>query len=163
MITFTWTLIIYWKVKQHFSRVDKEPKNIIFTNSAVVITLTKFDTLDKELLPIVYKQQVTWPRIWKCYLASLVYSRYEKKVEGVQCRTTKVILELRDKPYQERLRSLNLYSMEYRRKRGDLIQAYKILKKLDRIDPSKFFIQTKYKATRSHSMKLFKHMHLVKE
>ncbi len=46
--------------------------------------------------------------------------------------------------------------MEYRRKRGDMIQAYKILKKIDRIDPSKFFIQTKYKGTRSHSMKLFK-------
>ncbi len=37
-----------------------------------------------------------------------------------------------------------------------MIQAYKILKKIDRIDPSKCFIQTKYKGTRSHSMKLFK-------
>ncbi len=58
-----------------------------------------------------------------------------KKVEGVQRRATKVILELRDKPYQERLHSLNLYSMEYWRKRGDMIQAYKILKKIDKIDP----------------------------
>ncbi len=79
-----------------------------------------------------------------------------KKVEGVQWRATKIILELRDKPYQERLQSLNLYLMEYRRKRGDMIQAYKILKKIDRIDPSKFFTQMKYKGTRSHSMKLFK-------
>ncbi len=55
----------------------------------------------------------TSPRIWKCYLASSLYSRYEK-VEGVQCRATKVIPELRDKPYQERRQSLNLYSMEYR-------------------------------------------------
>ncbi len=54
------------------------------------------------------------------------------------------------------LQSLNLYSIEYRRKRGDMIQAYTILKKIDRIDPNKFFIQTKYKGTRSHSMKLFK-------
>ncbi len=55
----------------------------------------------------------TSSRIWKCYLASAVYSRYEN-VEGVQCRATKVIPELRDKPYQERLQ--NLYSMEYRKK-----------------------------------------------
>ncbi len=77
----------------------------------------------------------------------------------MQHRATKVILKLRDKPYQERLQSLNLYSMEYRRKGGYMIQAYKILKKIDRIYPSKFFIQTKYKGTRSrttHSMKLFK-------
>ncbi len=59
-------------------------------------------------------------------------------------------------PYQERLQSLNLYSMEYRRKRGDMIQAYTILKKIDRIDHSKFFTRTKYKGTRRHSMKLFK-------
>ncbi len=37
-----------------------------------------------------------------------------------------------------------------------MIQAYIILKKIDKIDPSKFFIQTKYKGTRNHSMKLFK-------
>ncbi len=77
-------------------------------------------------------------------------------VEGVQCRATKVILELRDTTYEERLQSLNLYSMKYRRKRGDMILAFKILKTIDRIDHSKFFIQTKYKDTRSHSMKLLK-------
>ncbi len=46
--------------------------------------------------------------------------------------------------------------MEYRRRRGAMKQVYTILKKIDRIDPCKFFIQTKYKGTRSHSMKLFK-------
>ncbi len=38
-----------------------------------------------------------------------------------------------------------------------MIQAYKILKKIDRIDLSKFFTQTKYKGTMNHSMKLRKH------
>ncbi len=79
-----------------------------------------------------------------------------KIVEIEQLRATKVILNLKVKHYQERLQSLNLYSMEYRRKSGDMIQAYIILKKIDRMDPSKFFIQTKYKGTRSQSMKLFK-------
>ncbi len=46
--------------------------------------------------------------------------------------------------------------MEYSRKGGDMIEADTILKKIDRIDPSNFFTQTKYKGTRSHSMKLFK-------
>ncbi len=52
--------------------------------------------------------------------------------------------------------SLNLYSMEHRRKRGDMIQAYTILHKIDRIDPSNFFTQSKYKGTRNDNMKLFK-------
>jgi len=46
--------------------------------------------------------------------------------------------------------------MEYRRKRGDMIQVYKIIQKIDRIDPNKFFTQAQYKGTRSHSMKIFK-------
>ncbi len=105
-------------------------------NQTLGIVKRTFDTLDKELLPIVYKH---WVRphleyenaIWQsCYIGDM------KNVEGVQRRFTKVILELRDKSYQERLQSLNLYSMEYRRKRGDMIQAYTILKKIDRIDPS---------------------------
>ncbi len=70
-----------------------------------------------------------------------------QKVEVVQCRDTKVIPEYRDKHYQERLQSLNLYSMEYRRKRRDTIQAYTILKTIDRIDHSKFFTETKYKGS----------------
>ncbi len=37
-----------------------------------------------------------------------------------------------------------------------MIQAFKILQKIDRIDPRKFFTQAIYKGTRSHNMKLFK-------
>ncbi len=36
------------------------------------------------------------------------------------------------------------------------IQAYNILHKIDKIDPSNFYTQTKYEGTRSHSMKIFK-------
>ncbi len=58
-----------------------------------------FDTLNKELLPIIYKHQVRphleyGNAIWHPqYIADM------NKVEGVQHRATKVILELRDKPY----------------------------------------------------------------
>ncbi len=85
-------------------------------------------------------------------MASSLQSKYEKK-EGVQCRDTKLVPYLKDMPYRERLQSLNWYSMEYGRKRGDMIQAFKILY---RIDPRKFFIQAIYKGTRSHNMELFK-------
>ncbi len=35
--------------------------------------------------------------------------------------------------------------MEYKRKRGDMIQAFKILQKINRIDPRKFLTQAIYK------------------
>ncbi len=46
--------------------------------------------------------------------------------------------------------------MEYRRKRGDMIQAFKILQKMYRIARTKFFTQAIYNGTRNHNMKLFK-------
>ena len=60
----------------------------------------------------------------------------------------------KNKSYEERLKELKLFSMEYRRKRGDMIQVYKILNEMDRIDSSIFTMgQSK---TRGHSKKLFK-------
>ncbi len=66
-------------------------------------------TFDKELLPIVYKHQVR-PHLE--YGNAIWHPRFMadmKNVEGVQHRATKIILELRDEPFQERLQSSNLY------------------------------------------------------
>ena len=124
-------------------------------NQILGIANKTFSALDKEIFPYVYKCQVR-PHleygnvIWHpCYVADI------KKVESVQRRATKMIPGFKDKPYQERLKELDLYSMEYRRKRGDMIQVYKILNNLDRIDISNFFIQVK-STTRGHCKKLFK-------
>ncbi len=86
-------------------------------NQTLGIMKRTFNTLDMELLPIVYKHQVRPHLEYGNAIWHPRYIAYMKKVEEVQCRATKVIPELRDKPYQERLQSLNLYSMEYRRKR----------------------------------------------
>ena len=57
------------------------------------------------------------------------YARDKKSVESVQRRATKLIPELREKSYQERLQALDLTSMEYRRNRGDMIQNLQWLSK----------------------------------
>ena len=45
----------------------------------------------------------------------------KKLIEGVQHRATKMIPELKDKDYIDRLKALKLPSMHYRRYRGDVI------------------------------------------
>ena len=50
--------------------------------------------------------------------------------------------------------------MEYRRNRGDMIQVYKIIKGLDRLESDKFFQFAHYGSTRGHSKKLYKKMSL---
>ena len=79
-----------------------------------------------------------------------------KKAGSVQHRATKLIPELKDKPYENRLKALHLPSLAYRRKRGDMIQMYKIMNNLIRVDAEKLFTQTKAVFTRGHNQRVFK-------
>jgi ribonuclease P/MRP protein subunit RPP40 len=47
-------------------------------------------------------------------------------IEGVQRRTTKQLPGMKDLSYPERLESLKLPTLSYRRVRGDMIEGYKI-------------------------------------
>ena len=57
--------------------------------------------------------------------------------------------------YLERLRILNLTTLETKFLRADLIEVYKIFKGLDKLDPEWFF-DVVDGAMRGHSLKLFK-------
>ena len=52
---------------------------------------------------------------------------------------TKLIPNLRQKSYEERIECLGLTTLKTRRLRGQLIQAFKIIKQFDKVDPDYFF------------------------
>ena len=70
--------------------------------------------------------------------ASAVWNSMSKKekgkLEGIQKRATKMVIELRGMEYEERLKELGLTSLENRRKRGDLLQIYKITKGFEKVE-----------------------------
>jgi hypothetical protein len=68
-------------------------------------------------------------QVWNPYL-----SKHKEMVEKVQARATKLIPSLQNMPYPSRLANLNLTTLEDRRKRGDLIETYRIMHKIDHID-----------------------------
>ena len=51
---------------------------------------------------------------------------------------TILVPELRNKSHSERLKCLNLYSLEQRRFRADLIETYKLISKKTNIDSTHF-------------------------
>ena len=76
-------------------------------------------------------------------------------IERIQHRATKMVASIRNQPYESRLKSLDLTTLVERRKRGDLIQMYKIMHNIDKVDKSnRFHIITNQ--VRGHCFKYFK-------
>ena len=75
-----------------------------------------------------------------------------KAIERVQKRATRMIATLKDRHYTERLKALDLPSLEYRRKRGDMIMYYKLMTGKVEINRDELFTLNQH-STRGHSFK----------
>jgi len=67
-----------------------------------------------------------------------------------------MIPEIKDLLYMERLHQLNLWTLEERRTRTDLIEVYKIIHGLTAVKFKSFFEFDNYSRTRGHIYKLQK-------
>ena len=90
--------------------------------------------------------------------AATVWSPHTKKnirkLERVQRAATKLVPELRDLTYEERLKELALPTLERRRVRGDLISVYRMVNGMDKMGEDLLKLDTG--TTRGHSKKLKK-------
>ncbi|XP_050704335.1 uncharacterized protein LOC126989767 [Eriocheir sinensis] len=78
-------------------------------------------------------------------------------VENVQRRATKLVPCLKDLPYGERLRQLELPTLAYRRSHGDQIETFKIVTRKYDIDCTEgLFDLREDSTTRGNSKKIFK-------
>ena len=66
---------------------------------------------------------------------------YRKKdIDTHECIQRRIITELRDLSYEERLKEYGLTTLETRRLRGDQIEILKILNGYENIDRNVFFL-----------------------
>ncbi len=72
----------------------------------------------------------------------------------VQRLSTRLVRGLRHVPYEERLRQLNLFSLERRRLRADLILAFKIFKGEVNLNSFEFFLRLPRASLRGHTYRL---------
>jgi hypothetical protein len=117
-----------------------------------------FTTLDEETLPLLYKSLVRSHLEYGNVIWHPRYKMDELEVEKVQRRVTKLLIVswLEEEEYSTRCRVLKLPTLSYRRRRGDMIQVYKILSGIDRIDPVEVFEFLKTDISRGHTRKLYK-------
>ena len=79
-------------------------------------------------------------------------------IEHVQRFFTRCIIEVKELSYEDRLKSLNLPSLEFRRFRGDLIETYKITHEIYDVTTTKtlFTYSENNNNLRGHNYKLEK-------
>jgi hypothetical protein len=78
------------------------------------------------------------------------------EVEKVQRRATKLVKQISHLEYSERLFYLKIDSLNFRRRRTDLIQVFRIVKGIDKIPADLFFTFSHEVRTRGHNYKIFK-------
>ena len=136
------------KPSQQCSEVVKK------ANKIISLIGRSFEYKSKDTILTLYNSLVR-PLLEYCVQAWCPY--YHKdvdKLERVQRRVTKMIPCLRNKSYEERLKELDLFSLKHRRLRGDLIQAFKIIKGIDNMDCSKYFTIDSSNYTRGNGCKI---------
>jgi ribonuclease P/MRP protein subunit RPP40 len=124
-------------------------------NSRVGIIKRTFTKLDIQSFTLLYKSIV---RPILEYCSSIWFPLYQKdinEIEKVQRRATKLIPSLSHLTYAERLHILNIPTLSYRRKRCDVLQVFRIIKGIDKIDFDTFFTRNT-NSTRGHCWKLLK-------
>ena len=77
-------------------------------------------------------------------------------LESVQRRMTKMIHNVRNLEYKERLKTLGLHSLERRRLRGDMIEVYKWVNGINKGDINDVLKLNQDQRTRTNGFKLEK-------
>jgi len=125
-------------------------------NRVLSVISKSFMHLDVHMLSSLYRFLVQ--PILEC--TNLVWGPFfitdQQLIEKVQKRATRLITCLSTLSYPERLRILNLPSLMYRCKRGDMIFMFQLINNLFNIDPSDLLTYLPCIITRGHSHKLYK-------
>jgi len=125
-------------------------------NQILAVIKKSFMHLDSVTVPLLYKSIVRPHLEYGNLIWGPHYKLDQLAVERVQRRATKLVPELKERPYEERLRRLHIPSLYYRRRRGDMIQMFKIMTGIERIDPVLLFKRPPSRSTRGHRYKVFK-------
>ena len=132
--------------------------SITKANRVVGLIRRSFEHLTPSTFIMLYKALVRplveyGHCVWEPSTKSL-----KSDIEDVQRRATKLIGNLKELPYPERLKRLKLPCLEHRRKRGDMIEVYKYLNGFYDVDRPHFQLSENSR-TRGNKLKIAKPRH----
>ena len=98
-----------------------------------------FTYIDKKAFCVLYNQRIRPHLDYGMTACPPGSSAASKTLESVQSKATALVWGMKKLNFEERRKRLGLMTLDQRRERGDLIEVYKILKGLTRINPSIFW------------------------
>ena len=136
--------------KDHILFIVKKARSL----SGLIIRSIEYKCID-NMVPL-FKSIVrpileTSEAVWNPYMRKFI-----DMIESVQRHFTKYVIGMRNLSYEERLKSLKLPSLEFRRFRGDLIEIFKICHNLYDPKTTDKLIDFNLSNTRAHKFKLLK-------
>ncbi|KAK3107559.1 hypothetical protein FSP39_017306 [Pinctada imbricata] len=138
------------KFQEHINKQIKK------ANSKLGIIRRSLSYLDKNIFLTLYKSIVRPHLEYGSSVWSVIYKKEAIGIENVQRRATKLIRSISHLTYPERLKTLGLPTLQYRRLRADMIQVYRILKGVDTIQNHTNILPISNSITRGHSLKISK-------
>ena len=144
------------KVDTHLKFRDHAAAAASKGNQILAVIRRSFRRIDKTTLPILYKTLVR-PHLEYGNLSWGPFNRADQiLLEKVQRRATRLVRSIRHLPYSERLRQLEIPSLYYRRRRGDMIRLYQIFNSAVDLEHTQLFERDTSNRTRGHPFKLLK-------
>jgi len=112
---------------------------------------------ERKIMVTLYKSLVR-PHLEYCVSAwSPHYLKNKELIERVQHRFTRMFKDFKWRNYDERLKSLNLWTLEERRNRQDSIEVFKMYEGFTRLSIDELFERdVNIKGTRGHTLRLKK-------
>ena len=108
-------------------------------NRLVGLIKRAFSYLDGETLLVLYKTLIRPILDYGNLIWFPTLKKDIRAIENVQRRITKILSELSNLFYEERLKRLSLSTLLYRRNRRDMIQVFKIVHNIDDISMNGLF------------------------
>ena len=145
-----------FKFEEHMSKIINN------ANNKLGIITNTFHELTKANFIILYKAFVR-PILEYCCTTWAPHFIKDHKKEKIQKRTTKLVISISHLPYGERLKKLSLTTLYYRRQRADVLQVFRIIKGIDKLNsrPSRYNSLTLSKPRSLTSHKQFSFSHRV--
>ena len=122
--------------------INQVEKDINSAKSITAQISNSFSYFDAEIVKLLYVSLVRPHLEFEVSFWNPCLKRDIEKLEGVQHMTTRLDPKLNKKSYEGRLKTLEITTLEERRRKGYLIQFYKVLNGIDQIEWKNKLVKT---------------------